>query len=753
MSHSPIRDVEPRPRHLVLVGGGHTHVQVLKRFAMEPPPALRMTVVLDRPIAVYSGMVPGFVAGQYSAQELEIDVLPLARRARARVVLSPAVRIDAEARRIHLADRPSLVYDLASVDVGSTVAGTELPGIAEHALATRPISGFVERLGAFMARAREQALRRVLHVVVVGAGAGGVEIAFALNQRLLSEGVAAEVTLVHGGARILPRDAGRLAAKIERAARAAGIVVRCAQSVTAADATHVHLQGGRKLPQDLLVWVTGAVAHPLWRESGLPVDDRGFVWTRETLQVRGFDDLFAVGDCATLERHPKTAKAGVYAVRQGPDLIFNLRAALRGQRLRRYRPQGDFLTLLNLGDGRAVGGKWGRAVEGRWVMRVKDWIDRRFMRKFQVLGADGALTEPFAAESMDMGEMLCGGCAAKVGQSVLERALARISTNARDDTVVMGLELPDDASAVRTPGGDVMVTSLDAFRAFTDDPYLVGKVGAANAASDLLAKGVAPRYALALVALPQDATPEDNEETLVQVLTGARKTLDALGITLLGGHTMTTPELVVGFTIDGLAPTGEGAGLLRIDGLCAGQTLLLTKPLGTGVLFHADMQGQARGPWVAAAMRSMAHTNDAASRLARTLGATACTDITGFGLAGHLAEMTRASGCSALLDVAALPALEGAVELLRLGLRSTFHPENARMKRGIIIRPPARHHAKLDLLFDPQTSGGLLFGVAAERASEALERLDQAGERAAIIGEVRPAREDGAPIEVVAGDG
>lgn len=739
-------------KNLVLIGGGHTHVQVLKRFAMEPPVDTRITVILDRPIAVYSGMVPGFVAGQYSASELEIDVVPLARRARARVILAAAERVDAEARQVHVVGRPPVDYDVCSVDIGSSVAGLDLPGIAERALPTRPISGFVERADAYLQRAREEAVGRSLRVVVVGAGAGGVEVAFALARRLAREGVAVDTTLVQSGPRILPGYSGRLARRVEALAHEAGITIRCGTAVQAAEVDDVVLEDGDRLPYDLLAWVTGAVAHPLGRSSSLATDDRGFIWTRDTLEVEGHDGLFAVGDCATMRSHSDIAKAGVYAVRQGPFLIDNLRAALGGERRRRYRPQRDFLTLLNLADGRALGAKWGWVLEGRWVMRLKDWIDRRFMRKFQVLADDGALSRDFARDKMEMGEMLCGGCAAKLGQSALERALARIERVAPDPTVVLGLETPDDASAIRTPGGDVVVSSLDAFRAFTDDPYQVGKVGAANAASDLLAKGVRPRYALALVALPQGATDAANESMLVEILAGARETLDALGITLLGGHTMTSPELIVGFNIEGLAAgTGARATLLPIDGLEVGQKLVLTKALGTGVLFHADMQGRARGPWVEAALASMARTNAAAARVALDCGATAATDITGFGVVGHLAEMVRSSGVSGVVDVANVVALPGAVELLSLGLRSTFHPENARMKRGILIRQQAERHPHLDLLFDPQTSGGLLFGVAAERAEEAIERLVAAGDgAAAVIGEVVAQRDDGAPIELIA---
>ena len=185
-------------RHdLVLVGGGHTHVQVLRAWAMRPVPGVRLTVVVDRPEAVYSGMVPGFVAGQYRREDLEIDVRPLALRAGARFIVTPAVGLDPRERLIHLAGRPPLRYDTAAFDVGSTVAGLALPGVREHALASRPIGRFVEHVEALVARARERGRCRL---VAVGAGAGGVELAFAFRARLEREGVReASVLLLESG--------------------------------------------------------------------------------------------------------------------------------------------------------------------------------------------------------------------------------------------------------------------------------------------------------------------------------------------------------------------------------------------------------------------------------------------------------------------------------------------------------------------------------------------------------------------------
>ncbi len=730
---------------LVLVGGGHTHIQVLKAWAMAPVASARLTVVVDRPVAIYSGMVPGLVAGQYRREDLEIDVWPLARRAGARAIAARAVAIDPRERRIALEGRPPVRYDTASFDVGSMVGGLDLPGVREHSLPTRPIADLVARTDELIARVRTLPRPRI---VIVGAGAGGVELAFALQARLEREGVRdGRVALLEAGPSVLPGYPRTTARRVEDNARARGIEIRCRARVAEVGRDHVRLETGERLDCDRLVWVGGAASLPLFGESGLPTDARGFVRVRSTLQVVGHDDLFAVGDCASLEGHADLAKAGVYAVRQGPALVHNLRARLRGSPLERYRPQSDFLSLLNLGDGRAIASKWGVSVEGRAMFRLKDWIDRRFVRRFQVLAPSGAVAPDFDRPATPGEEMLCGGCAAKVGESVLSRALERIGAPA-DSAVLLGLGERDDVAAVATPRGEVVVSTVDSFRAFTDDPYLVGKIAAVNAASDLWAKGALPRFALAQATIP-DVAPEQAEEALYQVLAGARAALDPEQITLVGGHTTTGPELVVGFAVVGFAPVIEG--LMRVGGLLPGERLILTKPLGTGALFQADMRGLARGAWVQAALRSMARPNAAASRVASEVSASAATDVTGFGLAGHLGQMLRASKASAVIDVRRLPLLPGVAELLARGIRSTSHEQNTRGRRGIRISADAAAHPAIEALFDPQTSGGLLFGVAPERADEAIERLHAGGDSAAaVIGEVMPPHPDGALFEVVA---
>ena len=717
---------------VVLVGAGHAHVQILRRFMMKPVPGVRLTVVLDRPEAVYSGMVPGFVAGQYTAHDLTIDAVPLARRAGARVVLAPATRVDAGARRIELEGRPSLAYDVASLDVGSSVRGLELPGVREHALATRPIGGLVAGVEAAIARARAARGEAPLRIAVVGAGAAGVELAFCLGARLRRERVAHATSVFTAGDELLPGQPARVRARLARLFAAEGITLRTGFAATAVekDALHGSVGGSAVVETvDLVVWAAGAAPSELLRESALPATEAGFLRVRETLQVVDQDALFAVGDCAWLDAHPWMPRAGVHAVREGPTLDHNLRALLAGRPLRKHEPQRDFLTLLNLGEGRAFGMKWGVAFAGRAVFRLKDAIDRRFMRRFQVLDEAGAPSAHFPsaeAMGMDAEEMACGGCAAKVGARPLEEALARLPAPPEDASVLLGLETPDDAALVAGPGGGATLTTIDGFRPFTDDPFLVGRVAAINAASDVLAKGGTPRHALALVTVPPDA----EAETLAQVLAGVRAALDPLGASLVGGHTTAGEELFVALSI--LGAVEEDATLLPLAGGRPGDALILTRALGTGVILAADMQGRARGPWVAETHRQMVRPNP------RARGAHAATDVSGFGLAVHLGELAEASGVGARVRLGALPLLPGAEALFAAGLRSTAHPQNVAAAK-VRAEPPAADDPRLAALFDPQTSGGLLLATGPEQTEATLARLHAEGHRdACVIGELVP---------------
>lgn len=708
-------------RTVALVGGGHAHVQVLKRWAMAPPPGARLIVVLDRPVAVYSGMVPGFVAGDYALRELEIDVVPLARRAGASVILAAAIDVDPVRGELALAGRPPLRFDFASLDVGSTVRDLDLPGVAEYALATRPIGRFVAELDARIAGLAGPAPR----VLVVGGGAAGCEVAFTVEARLRRTGRPARVGIATSEAVLLAAAPAASRRRIADEARARGIEIHASTRIARVEPDAAWTEAGERLAADLVIWATGAapLAFPAGGgASALARDDGGYLAVRDTLQAVGFENVLAAGDCARTIEHRWVPRAGVYAVRQGPILDFNLRALLAGRALARYRPQRDFLSLLNLGDARALGAKWGFAMAGRPVFALKDRIDRGFMRRFQVLEDAAALAADFAAARDD--GMACGGCAAKLSASPLEAALARLPSPPGDDSVVLGVADRDDVAATRAPGGALVLHNIDAITAFCDDAWLVARVAANNATSDLFAKGGRPRHAQALIGLP-DPSARESEETLHQTLCGLRASLDALGVTLLGGHTMTSGELVVGLAVTGDGP--DPAALLRQSGAQPGDELWLTKPLGTGVVLAADARGLARGEWVAAAQAAMLRSQAVAGRLAREAGVHAATDVTGFGLAGHLLNLVRPAGLVARIERESIPLLPGAGELFDRGLRSSAHP-------GLLAAFGADIHGAraLDLawLLDPQTAGGLLLALPPAAGPALARAFAAAGEPA-----------------------
>ncbi|MGE4049357.1 MAG: selenide, water dikinase SelD, partial [Acetobacteraceae bacterium] len=429
--------------------------------------------------------------------------------------------------------------------------------------------------------------------------------------------------------------------------------------------------------------------------------------------------VFAAGDCATLEGNPRP-KAGVWAVRAGAPLADNLRAAAMHRPLKPWRPQKDALVILGLGDGRAVAWRNGIAVSGGWVWRWKDWIDRRWMRMYQQMRMAPDPADP----------MRCGGCGAKVGAEVLAGALASLPQAANPDLLI-GLDEPDDAAVLAPPPGQVLVQSVDHFRAFLDDPYVFGQVAAAHALSDLHAMGARPWTALAVAAIPYAAGAKMRAE-LSAMLQGATEVLAADGCTLVGGHSGEAEEASLGFAVTGLASPDH---LLRKSGLRPGDILILTKPLGTGLVLAGHMRGLARAAWLQAAIESMCTSNAAAARILRSHGVTACTDVTGFGLAGHLGEMLRASRVAASLWPETIPALPGALDLAVSGVESTLAAENRR------ALATADFGVVTALMIDPQTSGGLLAGIAADRAEACLAALADAGVPATAIGAVEPARQ------------
>jgi selenide, water dikinase len=706
----------PSVADIVLIGGGHTHALVLRNWGMKPLPGARLTLINPAPTAPYTGMLPGHIAGHYPRDALEIDLVRLARFAGARIVLGRATAIDRAARTIAVGDR-TLAYDLASIDIGITSDLPDLKGFSEHGIPAKPLGPYATRWAAHLARTDPATL------AVIGAGVGGVELAMAMAHALRRQGRPATITVLDRSA-ALPGTAPAAARRLRTHLASFGIELIENVDVTEVTATTVHLADGREIPSAFTVGAAGARPQDWLRDTGLDLH-KGFVTVDRFL--RSSDPaILACGDAAHIAHAPRP-KAGVYAVRAAPVIYANLRAALSGSPRKSFDPQGDYLKLISLGTRSAVGERNGITVEGPWVWRLKDRIDRRFMdglANLEPMAQPGLPAEVARGVRDELGgdAPLCGGCGSKVGSQSLSRALAGLPKPSRTD-VLTG---PGDDAAILRMGRTTQVITTDHLRAFTLDPWLMGRIAAIHSLGDIWAMGAAPQAALAQIILPP-LSSSLQERTLAELLDAAGEVFATEGAGILGGHTTTGAELTLGFTVTGLS---DGPPV-TLAGARPGDALILTKPLGSGTILAAEMRLAAKGSDVAACLSEMARPQGSAARLLG--GAHAMTDVTGFGLASHLLNILEASGTGATLDLAAIPLHEGALDLTARGIRSTIWEVNraAAAPRLVLEETP-----RTALLFDPQTAGGLLAAVPGDEAKSILEALERAGYTAARIGTV-----------------
>ncbi|MCA9127859.1 MAG: selenide, water dikinase SelD [Planctomycetales bacterium] len=684
-------------QHIVLMGIGHTNAHVLRMWMMEPLHDVDLTCITDNFIATYSGMLPAMLAGQIDKPAMEIDLVRLASRAGARLLRAKVLGLDLAEQRILLQDRPAIAFDALSIGIGSvpTTSGVTLQ--SDHLVKIKPMQTFVQRI--------EQALDTLpatnaehLKVAVIGSGAAGVEIAFCLPNFLSRiQDRQVRIEMITRSQQVLPDESPRMRRLVQRALARRNIPVVSATVQSVVD-RQIQLDTGETRCADLIIWATGATAPPILKTLGMPVDERGFLLTEHTLKSICGAPVFAVGDSGSIDGD-NLPKAGVYAVRQAPILWENLKRQLTGRELREYRPQRNFLKLLNVGDGTAIGDWHGFALHNVWMKKLKDSIDNSFVEKYR--------PKPMAVAA----DMQCRGCGCKLGATSLASAIQQSG----------GTPLTEDASPI--PGTIELIASTDFFSCPLDDAFANGRVAALHAASDIVASGAKVTGALANVVVP-DGDVQAQRAWLTEFLAGARLELAAVKASILGGHTIVGPRAEAGFTVFGQL---LGSKRFSKSGLVPGDQLYITKPLGTGVLLAAHMRGECPADAYQSLLQSMYLPQHQYVEILSRWQVGAVTDITGFGLAGHLLEMLNASGRSATIQLERLPLLLGVRNLADAGVTSSLLKENLSAASQINAHGETLARTEFNLLFDPQTCGGLLFGVAESGAPKLLEDCREIG--------------------------
>lgn len=717
-------------QQIILAGGGHSHALVLRKWAMNTRlrPEGTITLIDRNSITLYSGMLPGLIAGHYKKNDLSIDLRAWSARAGVAFIMAEIVGVDLRRNLILLDGRPPIYFSILSLDIGSETKYLNQYSKSEELKKSTSIKPFLISLD-FIQNEDEKSLSiKSSAFRVIGSGLAAIEVVFALRRRwpLRRLEIQADISKIAP-----PLRQGLANSKVKIIPRKESIV------------NSALLCTGNETPH----WI---------KETDLKLSTCGRVITYKTLQSIEYPYVFAVGDCAIVKDNFRPA-SGVWAVRSANILGANLARFSKHSKLLHWTPQKNALQLIG-GLSRKKSHSVAWAIWGKWIFgpshfiwKIKQSIDQRFMKKFHIAPLNMNTSELINTH------MACRGCAAKLPSEPLQNALR-----------IAGLDnlasYPQDASLVPSSGSsERFFQSIDGFPSLVSDPWLNGRLTAFHACSDLWATGIYVSSAQALITLP--AIHESvQQELLIQSLSGINSALAAQGAKLIGGHTLEarsdSPQpsslgLQIGLTVNGALSLNSQPWMK--SGLQSGDDLMISRGLGSGVIFAAAMLGQASPEDLDSMLNQLNSSQH--TLLANLVGKKdestglplvhACTDITGFGLLGHLEEMLLASNYQRLalglaplsirLDARFIPSFNGALSLFKRGFSSTLAPSNRRAWRLLshqnklanihlelngIVKDSEKYQGIMELIVDPQTCGPLVLGccriTAKKLASEGI---------------------------------
>ena len=709
----------PYVRDLLVLGAGHANVEVLRRFGKRPEPGVRITAVAREPHTPYSGMLPGYLAGKYTWDEIHIDVLRLSSFAKGRFIPDEVTRVNLDEQTVSFRSRPDIHYDVLALNTGGA-PGKQFQN-HELVIPVKPIGKFIP---AWQRVVSEHGSGKGYRLTIVGGGPGSVEVALAVRE---NHGDAFAIQLVSANDFLMKEHNRFVRRVVYRELRRANVTVTGDFNVVDVTSDAVISRDGRRLASDCVLWVAGVEAPDWIRESGFAIDEGGFLRVNKHLQSVSHANVFAAGDIVCLDGQLRS-KSGVYAVREGPILARNTRAALINKRFRKFRAQRRAMAILRLPNDRAVATKSAFCLKTKPIAIWKDWIDRKFMRRFSDVRFMAMASKSLRSPEMSAdqpSQLRCGGCGAKLGADLLERVLRRLATGPNGNFIE---GIGDDAAVINWDASR-LVTTCDGFRAMVSDPYQFGRISANHALNDLYAMGSEPRIALALVTVPLMAQPLMEEE-LFQSMAGAMSVFRESNVKLVGGHSAEGHELSVGFTVSGTAP----ADPIHNSSMQPDHALILTKPLGTGLLLAGVMQGMTSARNLISAIAVMDQSNADSARILLDSEPSAMTDVTGFGLLGHLSVLSSKSQVGLNLFVDRIPTMEGVGDAVNKGVRSSLHENNLQAVHDYEQQEEFADSEVVPLV-DPQTCGGLLAAIPSDRATACISELHAAGyDQAAQIG-------------------
>jgi len=694
-------------KDLLLVGAGHAHCLALRMLGMKPLPSVRVTIVSDSCYAPYSGMLPSLIARRIPFSDAHIDVPRLADWAGAVFIQGDVSRINPDKKEVELSSGRILRGDIISLNVGVHSPVFNAGRDAETLCSVKPVQQFMRWLAVM----EEEKKGQIFQLAIIGGGVAAIELALALDTRF--EGKAQIICLERSDSflRELPQ---RARASVLNVLRMRGIQTRTHFEVKQITDRIITSTDGESLSCCKVISAAGA-SLPEWLvRSGLAISPRGFLDVENTLQSASHPDIFALGDIADI-RGMERPKSGVFAVRQARPFVLNLRRKLRKKSLKSIYLQKRFLKIIGTDKEEALFVRGTLSFIGRWPRVLKDIIDGRFIRQFHRLPImnRGVFGSVFSRKGSE--EMYCNGCGGKVGREQL----------------CINLQAPlSDSSRISVKGNQELVQSVDFFTPFTKDPYSNAQFAFHHAAADLLVEKVKPQNAHALLMLPR-AVEDVEERLLEQFMSGSRLAAQQYGSLIVGGHSAVGDSELTGFEVSAIREKVPQA-LYDVD---ASFDIIISRRVGLGTLLAGYARGFGSGCTLELMKKELLQSQLKLLPILQEKSVLFATDVTGFGLLGHLLNKIAKLPVHVTLLPDHIPLYPGVRTLCQIGIRSSLYQSN--------LQSILSQHTTLEAvrrypwLIDPQTTGPILFGIASDNTKATLHKMRKSGfPFARVIGQI-----------------
>ena len=682
-------------KQLVLIGGGHANVQVLRKLCMNRYKGLNAVLISESYGAIYSGMTPGYIEKLYSLDEITIDLQRLCFNAGATFIKDKVVRIDEKNQILYLNDNPSIKFDLLSINSGSN-SDKQTIKIENDSkvISVKPINNLVSKINLIDEIIEKSSQKKVS---IIGGGVASFELSFALHKRYHGN-ISLEIISKH---LLEEKNLNKSSInKIKKILKNMGINLISKQAI-AINNSEIKVDDEDVIYSDLILLSTGA-SLPKWLAQSKLDKDENFIAVNQHLQSLNFKNIFVSGDAASIQNF-KRPKSGVMAVRQGEMLRDNLFLFLQNKSLKKFQPQKNWLYLIGTYKYSAILNYFNFSFEGKWCWVLKKLIDLNFMKKFYFPGQTDMNKKIFnlTEHKEDIPKMYCQGCGSKVSKNTLVNYLSNQKKNS---------EL-SDATEIKFDYRDILQT-IDHIKLFNSfNPYDFGIISYLHSQNDILAAGGSVHSLSVSIGVP---ISENLVESfyLEYFMGGIQNEVTKDGALLASGHSYQTEEPAITITMNGSLNKKANKSLAT-----EGNLIYLSKPLGTGYLLAAYFQNSKLLSIsdFEILLKHLKTGNDLAAKSGFSCGSQLMTDISGFGLASHLGDICQSSNLSAQIHLNKDILINDKLEILK-NFESSGYKNNYLSSFNLISIKD--DHPLLKIIFDPQTNGPLLIAIDKEKKNE-----------------------------------